>query len=69
MKGREMERTGEEDYGAGLVRADAVGDGLEVEGGVGEGDVAAVFGEGGVLEVGVRGGHGGRAGRAVLLNE
>jgi hypothetical protein len=53
-------RTGKENDGARLRGADAVGDGLEVEGGVSQGDVAAVLGKGGFLGVGgVLGGHGG----------
>jgi hypothetical protein len=51
-------RTGKEDDGACLWGADAVGDGLEVELRVGEGHVAAFFGEGGFFWVGILCGHG-----------
>jgi hypothetical protein len=43
-----MKLTGKYDDGACLGGAHAVGDGLEVERGVGEGDVAVFLGEGGV---------------------
>jgi hypothetical protein len=54
--------TGEDDDGACFGGADEVGCGLEVEGGVGEGDVAVLVGEVGLLLGGVGGAVLGRHG-------